>query len=120
MSGCLVACQPTDQDLQSIWDWNCHNIWKGICSEDKNLLLDFHGLLPPELFHYFLEGVVKQSEKTYGMPPVVARDVGIFSFGDKFFFMLQHSKKYSQIHVSIRYMIYKMTALHINRTIGRL
>ena len=97
----VVPFHLAEKDLQRTWTKNCRK-WKGICATDKVLIFDFQSFLPPALFNYVLVRTTAESETTNGMQPSISRDMGIFSFGDKFFFLMKRSAKYNQIQVNVR------------------
>ena len=90
-----------EKSLYKRWERLCRK-WKGICATDKVLVFDFQSFLPPALFPYLLVKVISESKRTGGMEPVIARHMGIFSFGDGFYFMLEECERFHQVHVVAR------------------
>ena len=102
VGGFVVPFHLRERNLEKRWQRSCKK-WKGICASDKVLIFDFQDFLPPALFNYLLVRTTEESEKTNGMQPIMARDMGIFSFGCKFFLFLTRLAKHNQIQVNIRW-----------------
>ena len=88
--------------LKRKWKRLCEENWSGICDSDKVLVFDFYRPLPPSLFQYFIDRIAVESKRSYGMRPIKAREMAIFSFGDSFFFLAETCSKFNQINISVR------------------
>ena len=99
----VVPFHLAQKDLQGKWSRYCRK-WKGICANDKVLVFDFKNFLPPALFYYFLVRIAAESERTNGMRPIMARDMGIFSLGDRFFLLIKRLVEHNQLQVNIRWL----------------
>ena len=88
--------------LKTKWKRLCKENWRGICDSDKVLVFDFYGPLPPSLFQYFIDRIAVESKRSYGMRPIKAKEMAIFSFGDSFFFLAETCPKFNQIIISAR------------------
>lgn len=89
--------------LKGKWEKLCRKRWSGICTSDKVLMFDFHGFLPPALFHYFIVRTGSRSQSSNGMRPIIAKGMAIFSFGDSFFILTEMCQKHNQIRIKARY-----------------
>lgn len=88
--------------LKRKWKRLCEENWSGICDSDKVLVFDFYRPLPPSLFQYFIDRIAVESKGSYGMRPIKAKEMAIFSFGDSFFFLAETCPKFNQIKISAR------------------
>ena len=88
--------------LKRKWKKLCEENWRGICDSDKVLVFDFYRPLPPSLFQYFIDRIAVESKRSYGMRPIKAKEMAIFSFGDSFFFLAETCPKFNQININAR------------------
>ena len=98
----IVPIHLKEKCLRKRWEKLCRKTWTGICTSDKVLIFDFHSFLPPALFPYLIVRTAVESKRTSGMQPIISKFMGIFSFADNFFVMLELHQKYNQIQISAR------------------